>query len=272
MADDEADPPPQRFRCRAKRFFLTYPHCPLDPVVLKNGLEELQKGVLLEWVIATELHESGEPHLHCYLYYESVVDVRDPHAFDIHGYHPNVQSCRSHRAVVRYIQKDGQYIASHDRAWTKLSWGTLLEAKSRGEFFRLVKLHYPRDWALSTNRLRNFAQSEWPDETVEAPCYLPAGYVPSALTDYVAEYIMGPQHPLVRPKSLFIYGPSRTGKTVWATSLGCHSYFGFDFNVDSIVADQRYAVFDDCNYEHTGQPFAWWKPFIGGMWMVPGQV
>ena len=48
-----------------------------------------------------------------------------------------------------------------------------------------------------------------------------------------------------RRRSLVMYGESRTGKTLWARSLGSHAYFGGLFSLDEPVDDVEYAVFDD---------------------------
>lgn len=50
---------------------------------------------------------------------------------------------------------------------------------------------------------------------------------------------------ILRPRGLVLYGATRLGKTVWARSLGAHSYFGGLFNMDLFSEDGRYAVFDD---------------------------
>lgn len=45
--------------------------------------------------------------------------------------------------------------------------------------------------------------------------------------------------------SLCLWGPSRTGKTLWARSLGSHAYFGGLFSLDEPLDNVKYAVFDD---------------------------
>lgn len=50
---------------------------------------------------------------------------------------------------------------------------------------------------------------------------------------------------LGRRRSLVLYGPTRTGKTVWARSLGKHAYFGGLFCMDEALDGVEYAVFDD---------------------------
>jgi len=58
-------------------------------------------------------------------------------------------------------------------------------------------------------------------------------------------------------------GPSRTGKTSWARSLGKHFYFGGNFNMDQLSYDEEsvsYAVFDDI---HSLKFFPMWKFWMG---------
>lgn len=48
-----------------------------------------------------------------------------------------------------------------------------------------------------------------------------------------------------RPKSLILWGPSRTGKTCWARSLGRHVHHANTFNMELHDDDADYAIFDD---------------------------
>lgn len=70
-----------------------------------------------------------------------------------------------------------------------------------------------------------------------------------------------------RPMSLCLYGPSRTGKTTWARSLGAHVYFerlmSGKVALDN-VADAEYAVFDDCSITHTPG----WKSWFGAQAVI----
>lgn len=51
---------------------------------------------------------------------------------------------------------------------------------------------------------------------------------------------------LGRVRSLVLYGETRTGKTVWARSLGRHGYSAGLFNLaEHIASDHEYNVFDD---------------------------
>ena len=50
-----------------------------------------------------------------------------------------------------------------------------------------------------------------------------------------------------RPKSLVMFGPTRTGKTVWARSLGNHIYFCglYSYKEACKASEAEYAIFDD---------------------------
>jgi len=48
-----------------------------------------------------------------------------------------------------------------------------------------------------------------------------------------------------RPKSLILWGPSKTGKSEWARSLGYHVEFRAAFNLKKYSDDCEYAIFDD---------------------------
>lgn len=48
-----------------------------------------------------------------------------------------------------------------------------------------------------------------------------------------------------RRQSLIIWGPSRTGKTVWARSLGRQIYMNGHLNIDKYDDEADYAIFDD---------------------------
>lgn len=90
---------------------------------------------------------------------------------------------------------------------------------------------------------------------------LPAGGplpLPYVLTGHI-----GP-----RRKSLVLYGPSLTGKTTWARSLGNHIYSQRLLNVTEVafkIGEARYHVLDDVDIRY----FPAWKDWLGGMQWIP---
>jgi len=99
----------ERFRIDAKGWFLTYPKCSLTKEEVLQALKE-KRAALKQVIVCRELHEDGEPHLHCYLYYEKSFSCKNERFFDLGSYHPNIQAAKSLRAVQAYIKKDGDFI------------------------------------------------------------------------------------------------------------------------------------------------------------------
>lgn len=108
----------RRFRVRGKQLFLTYPRCTLSPDAALAQLQSLLGNRLSEWIIARENHKDGGQHLHIFLRLRDRLDTSDPHYLDLSDsttsstYHPNIQAARSERAVMAYVTKDGEFIAS----------------------------------------------------------------------------------------------------------------------------------------------------------------
>lgn len=96
------------------KWFLTYPQCSLAPEEALACLKALPiKANIVEYVVAQELHQDGNPHLHCYLKYSSKVSFSSTR-WDIADYHGNYTPVASWKAVVNYCKKGGNFIASFD--------------------------------------------------------------------------------------------------------------------------------------------------------------
>lgn len=105
-------PRPANLRLRGKTLFLTYPQCDTAPeTILQNVKDHFRTS--LEWtVIASEAHQSGEPHRHLVIALNKPVSMRNPSALDcLTGKHGNYQSARNPLAVLEYTIKDGKYLA-----------------------------------------------------------------------------------------------------------------------------------------------------------------
>lgn len=73
----------------------------------------------------------------------------------------------------------------------------------------------------------------------------------------------------VRPKSLVLFGPTRTGKTTWARSLGSHVYFMGMMSGEVAIRDMpdaEYAIFDDMRGGI--KFFQSWKEWFGAQMVV----
>lgn len=101
------------FQICSKRLFLTYPEC---PITKERALEVLQAKIptIDKYVIASEKHQNGNDHLHCYLELTEQLRSRDSRFADIEGYHGNYQGCRSTKNVAKYVTKEDNFIANFD--------------------------------------------------------------------------------------------------------------------------------------------------------------
>ena len=102
------------FRLRSTKFFLTYPQLPNLPNLQEIALSSFESIFKMrrkdfKYLISTELHEDGNPHLHVYLefgfpqgiYSESKLDLE----FDGEMHHGNYQTVKSSHATKQYIIK-----------------------------------------------------------------------------------------------------------------------------------------------------------------------
>lgn len=229
------------FRFQAKNVFLTYPRLDLAPAIL---LAHIKKLVACTYVIVSrELHEDGHPHLHAYASFQAKLRTSDCAFFDLDGHHPNIQSARNVADVINYIKKDGDFL--EDGTAPDTTWSTILAvATDKNDFLARVKSRYPRDFVLQWDRLNSFADANF--KTVVPP-YVPQFTdfkVPLDL-EYWADWSMKED----RPPTLHLFGPSRTGKTEWARSLGTHMYFNAYFNLDDWNAEADYIIFDDIPWD-----------------------
>ena len=100
----------EKWRLHAKQFFLTWPTCELTK---EKVIEILQEKLPIEqYIIAKEFHKNGTPHIHAYIKCTKVVDIRNPKKLDLEQFHGNYQTCRSSNAVIKYCQKEEDYITN----------------------------------------------------------------------------------------------------------------------------------------------------------------
>lgn len=95
------------FRIQAKQYALTYPQCPVDRAAFDTAFK--LKFSPREFASAREEHKDGSYHLHVFVAFDKLVDVRSPRYFDMaidaEVYHPNTQRCKNRAAWLQYISK-----------------------------------------------------------------------------------------------------------------------------------------------------------------------
>jgi len=216
-----------------KNIFLTYPQCPIPPRCLLDFLVDLLKDNLDCCAISQELHQDGNQHLHCFLQLKEKIRLNKEqysYFFDLNYddpcYHPNVQSARNVRNVVKYVVKGRFNGAMQDFVEYNMSCGDLLskkspksdkiakmlnEGKSTNECFELEpgfvgfnlsKILQLQTW-LATNKTVPL------DPWLELP--LPLAQPELAITEWLNTNIKKKRAP--RQEHLMLIGPTKTGKT-----------------------------------------------------------
>lgn len=60
--------------------------------------------------VASELHESGDPHLHALVCFHATKNFKSSNCFDIDTFHANVQVCKNVKSWFTYVSKDNNYL------------------------------------------------------------------------------------------------------------------------------------------------------------------
>nr|UBJ26247.1 replication-associated protein [Giant panda feces-associated gemycircularvirus] len=196
--------------------------------------------------LGRELHKDGQPHYHCFVQWSEPFSHADAAGlFTVGGCRPNIKRFSANPGrrwdyVGKYAgQKEGHTILGDqcerpggDKDDTERTqadiWGEIICSTSQDEFFEKLAALAPKQLGCNFGSLKLYA--EWK-------------YRPEAKVYETPEGILI----CLRPKGLVLFGATRLGKTVWARSLGPHSYFGGLFNLDEYSESTDYAVFDDIN-------------------------
>jgi hypothetical protein len=136
------------------------------------------------------------------------------------------------------------------------SYREALEAPTREEFLEKVKGSDPKNFVLHYEHLEYFVDKHYAPKHPEfTPQFTEFTRVPVECRDWVVTELPSRD----RPKTLVLWGPSRTGKTSWARSLGNHTYLGNAWSVKMIKETSDYIVIDDIDISN----FRLWQPFLG---------
>ncbi|ALK03437.1 replication initiator protein [Whitefly-associated begomovirus 1] len=273
------------FSIKAKNYFLTYPHCSLPKEEALEQIRQIQTPVNKKFIkICRELHENGEPHLHVLLQFEGKYNCTNQRQFDLVSpnrsahFHPNIQGAKSSSDVKSYIDKDGDVIewgefqvdgrsARGGQQTANDAAAEALNAASKEEAMQIIREKLPKEFLfqyhnLSSNLDRIFSK---PPEPWASPFPLSSfNRVPEEMLEWADEFfgVDAAARP-ERPISLIVEGDSRTGKTMWARSLGPHNYLSghLDFNSRVYSNDASYNVIDDISPQYLKMKH--WKELIG---------
>lgn len=230
------------FKFDSQLVFLTYPRCGLEHVAIADHLRTLRD---IAWArVCSELHEDGQPHRHVVAKFVTRYQTRNQRAFDVSGFHPNIQSVRSVARALKYVTKDGEFTDygtvpdPKARAYDGPDWRELAKTCNYGEFLmEAVKWKLPHA----------FAKDFW---------LMGAKQTCEVKTDYVAnlEWEHESLHTLPAAGGTnVIIGPSGMGKTSW-TKRVCQKPALWVRHLDVLRSFRaeyhKSIIFDDMSFTH----------------------
>nr|WGU24589.1 rolling circle replication initiator protein [Beet curly top virus] len=273
------------FYKKAKNYFLTYPQCSISKEEALEQLLAISTPSNKKYIrISRELHENGEPHLHALIQFEGKVQIRNARYFDLQHrssskqFHCNIQGAKSSTDVKSYVAKDGDYIdwgefqidgrsarggqqTANDAAAEALNAGTAAEA------MQIIREKLPEKYIFQFHNLKpNLEAIFLPPPEIYKPPFPLSSFtrVPEVIQEWADSYfgVDAAARPF-RYNSIIIEGDSRTGKTMWARSLGPHNYISghLDFSLKTYSDDVLYNVIDDVDPNYLKMKH--WKHLIG---------
>lgn len=283
--------PPKRFRIQSKNYFLAYPNCSLSKEETMEQLIRINCSSNKKFIrVARELHENGEPHLHVLLQFEGKCICTNQRLFDLVSptrsahFHPNIQGAKS---VKSYMEKEGDYsdwgefqmdgrCARGGQQTANDAYAQALNKGSKSEALNVIKELAPTDYAVHFRKINSNLDriftcppaifiSKWDSTSFRITDDMEQWLGEFFISDNIAPggNKFRVNRDIDRPMSLIIEGPSRTGKTQWARSLGRHNYISghLDLNPKSFSNDAEYNVIDDVAPKYLERKH--WKELIG---------
>ena len=204
--------------------------CFLSPASGHFELCALAFGTPNVYRLGREFHQDGGTHFHCFVSWPKRVSFRNERALDFASSHPNIKPIpRSPWLAFDYAGKDDDIIHEHGerpREPRAVSngrdgvFGDALSAETKDDFHERLRSGAPRDYVLYFGAISDFADRHF--ATPPAPYTSPrfTGNGLHRVYDWFEQSGIRGERGGGRVKSLALWGPSRTGKTLWARSLG----------------------------------------------------
>nr|AFN80692.1 Rep [Chloris striate mosaic virus] len=276
----QVTPGEKAFSLRTKHVFLTYPRCPISPEEAGQKIAEGLKNKKCNYIyISREFHADGEPHLHAFVQLEANFRTTSPKYFDLDEFHPNIQAARQPTNTLKYCMKHpesswefGKFLkpkvnrsptqsASRDKTMKQI----MANATNRDEYLSMIRKSFPFEWAVRLQQFQYSANALFPDP----PQSYSAPYASRDMSDHpvIGEWLQQELYtvrsPGVRRRSLYICGPTRTGKTSWARSLGTHHYWQHSVNfLEEWNCQAQFNIIDDIPFKFV----PCWKGLVGSQY------
>lgn len=223
------------YRLQAKHLLLTYSQVDND-AFLRTPTSHFEHctrvlGPLDLYRLGRELHSDGGTHFHAYVSPSHKCSTRNARLFDYAGSHPNVLPIRKTPwKSWDYVGKEYDIIHEHGERpggnrtsehGRDSAWADALRAPSKEDFLSCIRENAPREYVLYYVAIERFVEAHYAPlpPHYESPSFT-ADRRPDLLRWLNQSGIGGGDRWGGRPRSLILWGPTRTGKTLWARSLG----------------------------------------------------
>lgn len=283
------------FRMRSRDFGLTYADA--RDTTKEDIYTQLQLLVINDvgvdrCMVAEEVgHISGLRHYHCYIRFTEKVTCNE-FSFDMFGLHPHIDRVR--RRGTRSIEPMLLYLTKEDtNPLSTFDWRRMLSEENGGTkgtnepdwdayanesltqnqvITRLAEDGFSARFANHFNNWIAYIRRRYPETRPEIYRSQYSHFnwkLPESLRMWKISCFEGyftlmlTENEWYRPRSLVLIGPSRSGKTEWARSLGHHMYFNNLINLDDWDETADYIILDDFSSD-INKFFPCWKCFFGG--------
>ncbi len=214
------------------------------------------------YVICTEKHQDGTPHLHALVVLSSKVNIRNAGFADLtfgsENFHGNYQGTRNLRDVACYVTKEDMHVTS-SQTWldrirsTKVKiTDTVAERIMSGVTLRSLTEQYPGHVMNNLSRIQLFQawyrRTQW--EAVPLPrINLTPNPNESLILSWLAHNIFAESPRQLRTPQLYLYGSPGTGKSSFVAileksfktfkpSYSVQWWDGFDETIELIIFDE----------------------------------
>ena len=184
--------------------------------------------------LGRELRHDDGTHFHVFVAWDKRISIQKECLLDFYGSHPNIKAIqRFPEYAWDYVGKDGDVIhelGGRPRKSVTLSsrcdsvMADALHEQCKEKFLSTLRNRAPRDYVLYHDAITSFANKHYspsPRDNESPPI---GTALPQPIIDWYNQSRIREGDRNGPVKSLAIWGPSHTGKTLWARSLGKHAW------------------------------------------------
>lgn len=231
------------FRVQATSFSLTWPQSNFNINDCLNFLKSITIGraSVVEVIVCSEQHQSGDLHRHGYVRFNRRVDLRDSSRFDFEGRHANVQRTTNVPAWKNYIREDGDFVEWNSDPQTDnlFEWARTLPIEQYWERARRANIGYGyarNAWDTVSSEQNAITLAEDPNPNLALP-----------LNEQLSSYQFSTE------LTNIIVGPTGCGKTFISLRRMTKPIL-FVTHVDQLrhfsTSIHRSILFDDMSFSH----------------------